>query len=56
MRNDLEKSYENFREKFDAIQKHKIDALDLDKKPSASPEKSHFEKMIGTSRGGSYEV
>ena len=56
MRNDLEKSYENFREKFDAIQKHKIDALDLDKKPSASTEKSHFEKMIGTSRGGSYEV
>ena len=35
MRNGLEKSCEDFREKFDAIQKQKIDALDLDKpKPS----------------------
>ncbi len=31
MRNGLEKSCEDFREKFDAIQKQKIDALDLDK-------------------------
>ncbi len=33
-----------------------IDALDLDKKPSASVEKNHVKKMIGTSRGGSREV
>ena len=33
-----------------------IDALDPEKKPSASIEKSHIEKMIGTSRGGSREV
>ena len=37
-------------------QKHKIDALDPDKKPSARLEKSYVEKMIGTSRAGSHEV
>lgn len=57
MRNGLEKSYEDFREKFDAIQKQKIDALDLDKpKPSASPQKTHIEKMIGKSRDGFNEL
>ena len=57
MRNDLEKSYENFREKFDAIQKHKIDALDPDKpKPSANPQKTHVEKMVGVSKSGYHEI
>jgi CubicO group peptidase (beta-lactamase class C family) len=57
MRNGLEKSYEDFREKFDAIQKQKIDALDLDKpKPSANPQKTHVEKMIGKSRNGFNEL
>lgn len=57
MRNGLEKSYEDFREKFDAIQKQKIDALDLDKpKPSASPQKTYVEKMIGKSKGGAHEL
>jgi hypothetical protein len=57
MRNGLEKSYEDFREKFDAIQKQKIDALDLNKpKPSASPQKTHAEKMIGKSRDGFNEL
>lgn len=47
MRQGLEKSYDDFREKFDAIQKRRVDALDLQypKKPSPSPEKSYAEKM-----------
>ncbi|MBU6339281.1 MAG: serine hydrolase [Rickettsiales bacterium] len=57
MRNGLEKSYEDFREKFDAIQKQKIDALDLDKpKPSANPQKTHVEKMVGVSKSGYHEI
>ena len=38
------------------MKRQSIDALDLDQKPSASPEKSHVEKMIGKSKGGSREV
>lgn len=58
MRNGLEKSYEDFREKFDAIQKQKIDALDLQypKKPSSSPEKSYAEKMVDKTRSGANEI
>ncbi|MFM7621279.1 MAG: hypothetical protein ACKO47_06740 [Alphaproteobacteria bacterium] len=57
MRNGLEKSYDDFRKKFDAIQKQKIDALDLNKpEPSPSPQKTYVEKMIGESRGGSKEL
>ena len=47
MRQGLEKSYDDFREKFDAIQKQKIDALDFQhpKKPPTSPEKCYAKKM-----------
>lgn len=47
MRQDLEKSYEEFKEKLEAFQKQRTDALDLQhpKKPSPSPEKSYAEKM-----------
>ena len=38
------------------MKRQSIDALDLEKKPSVRPEKNHVKKMIGTSRGGSYEV
>ena len=58
MRKGLDKSYEDFKEKFDVIKKHKTDALDLQhpKTPSPSPEKSHAEKMVGISKGGAREV
>jgi hypothetical protein len=58
MRQGLEKSYEEFKEKLEAFQKQRTDALDLQhpKKPSPSPEKSHVEKKVGTSKGGSHEV
>lgn len=42
MRNGLEKSCEDFREKFDAIQKQKIDALDLDKPKPSNAHHSFF--------------
>ena len=58
MRQGLEKSYEEFKEKLEAFQKQRTDALDLQhpKKPSPSPEKSHVEKMVGISKGGYHEV
>ena len=44
-------------EKLDGDQKQKINALDLDKpKPSASPQKTYVEKMMGKSRDGFNEL
>ena len=58
MRQGLEKSYEEFKEKLEAFQQQRTDALDLQhpKKPSPSPEKSYAEKMVGKSRGGANEI
>jgi hypothetical protein len=58
MRQSLEKSYEGFKEKLEAFQKQRTDALDLQhpKKLSPSPEKSYAEKMVGTSRDGAKEI
>lgn len=58
MRQGLEKSYEGFKEKLEAFQKQRTDALDLQypKKPSPSPEKSYAEKMVGKSIGGANEI
>ncbi len=50
MRNDLEKSYEDFREKFEAISKRRIDALDLATKPLPNPERP----KISLVRGGNF--
>ena len=45
-------------EKLEAFQKQRTDALDLQhpKKPSPNPEKSHLEKMVGTSKGEANEI
>ena len=58
MRQGLEKSYEEFKEKLEAFQKQRTDALDLQhpKKPSPSPEKSYAEKMVGISKSGAHEI
>ncbi len=58
MRQGLEKSYEEFKEKLEVFQKQRTDALDLatPKKPSPSPERSYVEKMIGISKSGAHEI
>ncbi len=58
MRQDLEKSYEEFKEKLETFPKQRTDAPDLQnpRKPSPSPEKSHAEEMVGKSKGGSHEI
>jgi hypothetical protein len=50
MRQGLEKSYVEFKEKLEAFQKQRTDALD--KKPSPSPEKIYPKKMVGISKSG----
>jgi hypothetical protein len=58
MRQGLEKSYEEFKEKLEAFQKQRTDALDLQhpKKLSPSPEKIYAEKMVGISKSGAHEI
>jgi CubicO group peptidase (beta-lactamase class C family) len=58
MRQGLEKSYEEFKEKLETFQKQRTDALDLQhpKKPSPSPEKIYAEKMVGISKSGAHEI
>ena len=47
MRNGLEKSYEDFGEKFKAISKQRIDALDLATSPSPTPERPKISRVKG---------
>ena len=46
------------KEQYNTSLKQEIDALDLQhpKKPSPNPEKSHLEKMVGTSKGEANEI
>lgn len=51
MRNDLEKSYEDFKEKFDLFRKQKIDALDL---VTAKPSPITHTKEISRVKGSKF--
>ena len=58
MRQSLEKSYEEFKEKLEAFHKQKTDTSDLryPKKPTTGLEKTHVEKMVDKRKDGCNEI